>query len=124
MSDYVPVTDCGPYSYTASATITGGQLLELTGDNAVQPAAVTSAKVVGVAAFDAVSGAKVTTYGIDKLHETPVASGQSLTAGNPVKAGASGTVQEYVVGTDPINSFLGVCVQGATAGNLARWRGY
>lgn len=124
MSDYVPVAEGGPYSYTASATITGGQLLELTGDNAVGPAAVTSAKVVGVAAFDAASGAKVTTYSIDKLHETLVASGQSLTAGNPVKAGASGTVQEYIVGTDAINSFLGVCVQGATAGNLARWRGY
>jgi hypothetical protein len=124
MGDYVPVTECGPYSYTASATITGGQLVEMTGDNTVGPAGATSQKVAGVAAFDAASGAKVTVFSIDDLHETLVASGQSLTAGNPVKAGASGTVQEYVVGTDAINAFLGVCVQGATAGNLARWRGY
>jgi hypothetical protein len=123
MSDYVPVSEEGAYSYVASAAITGGQLLELTGDNAVQPAGLTSAKVVGVAAFDAASGSRVTTYSIDKLHETTVANA-TLTAGNPVKSGLAGTIQLYVVGTDPINSFLGVCVQGATVGNLARWRGY
>jgi Uncharacterized conserved protein (DUF2190) len=123
MSDYVPVAE-GPYSYTASAAITGGQLVELTGNAAVQPSSVTSQVTVGVAAFDAASGAKVTVFSIDKYHETTVASGQSLSAGNPVKAGAGGTVQEYVVGTDPITAFLGVCVVGATAGNLARWKGY
>lgn len=124
MSDYVPVDGCGPYSFTTAAAVTGGQLLELTGDNTVQPAGATSQKVVGVAAFDAASGAKVTVFSIDSLHETTVTSGQSLTAGNPVKCGGSGTVMEYVVGTDALPAFLGVCVQGATAGNLARWRGY
>ncbi len=123
MSDYVPVSE-GPYSYTTSAAVTGGQLLELTGDNAVQPAAATSQKIVGVAAFDAASGSRVTVFSIDKLHETTVLSGQSLTAGDPVKCGGSGQVMKYVVGTDALPAFLGVCIQGATAGNLARWRGY
>ena len=124
MVDYVPVAEGGPYSYVAASQITGGQIVELTADNTVQPAAVTSAKVFGVAAFDTPTGGRCTTYDIDKLHETTVSAAGTLTAGNPVKAGALGTLQLYVVGTDPINTFLGVVVQGATAGNLARWRGY
>jgi len=123
MGDYVPVAE-GPYSYVTSAAVTGGQLVELTGNNTVQPASVTSQQVVGVAAFDAASGARVTVFDIDKLHETIVSAAGTLAAGNPVKAGAAGTLQEYIVGTDPVPSFLGVCEVGATAGNLARWKGY
>ncbi|HWE55963.1 MAG TPA: hypothetical protein VG435_10640 [Acidimicrobiales bacterium] len=122
MGDYVPVAE-GSYSFTTTAAVTGGQLVEMTGDATVGPAQVTSQQVAGVAAFDAASGAKVDVFPIDKVHETIAGTG-GLTAGNPVKAGALGTVVEYTVGTDPVPSFLGICTVGATATNLARWRGY
>lgn len=124
MSDYVPVAEGGPYSYTTTAAVTGGQIVESTGDGTCAPAGETSQKVLGVAAFDAASGAKVTVFAIDKYHETTVSAVGTITAGDPVKAGAAGTLEKYIVGTDPVPAFLGVCAVGATAGNLARWRGY
>ncbi len=122
MSDYVPVAE-GSYSFTTTAAVTGGQLVESTGDGTCAAAGATSQKVLGVAAFDAASGASVNVFPLDKVHETIAGTG-GLTAGQPVKAGASGTVVEYVVGTDAIPAFLGICTVGATATNLARWRGY
>lgn len=120
MSDYTPVSE-GRYGPFCSANVTGGQLVENTGNNTVGPAAVTSAKVVGVAAQDQVTGGQVTVHALSgRVHETLAGTG-GLTAGNPVKAGAAGTVVLYVVGTDAINTFLGICTVGATAGNLARW---
>jgi len=123
MPDYTPVARDGRYSYVTSATVTGGQLLENTGNATVGPAGVTSQKVVGVAAHDAASGARVTVHPIDDLHETTVANA-TLTAGQPVKAGAAGTIQLFVVGTDAQPAFLGICTVGNTVGNLARWQGY
>ncbi len=123
MADYTPVAPDGRYSYTCSANVTGGQLVENTGNGTIGPAAVTSAKVVGVAAQDQVTNGKVLVHPIDDLHETITGTG-GLTAGQPVKAGALGTVVLYVVGTDPVNTYLGVCTVGATVGNVARWQGY
>lgn len=123
MSDYTPVAPDGRYSYVCSANVTGGQLVENTGNGTIGPAGATSAKVVGIAAQDQVSGGQVFVHPIKRaLHETIAGTG-GLTAGQPVKAGASGTVVLYVVGTDPITSYLGTCTVGATATNLARWQG-
>lgn len=75
----------------ASATITGGQLLVVSGNGTVGPAGTgTAAKVVGVAAFDAATNANVTYYPRGKVHIS-TASG-AITAGDQVSAGASGTV--------------------------------
>ena len=123
MGDYLPVAPDGRYGYTCSAAVTEGQLLEVTGDGTVGPAAVTSAKVVGVAAFAQASGGKVLTHDLDDLHETTVATGQALTAGDPVKAGASGTVEKWDSANDAVAAYLGTCTTGATAGNKARWTG-
>lgn len=76
---------------TASAAITGGNVLCVTGSGTVGPAGTaTAAKVVGVAANDAASAALVSYFPRGKVHVS-TASG-SITAGDQVVAGASGTV--------------------------------
>lgn len=75
---------------TASATITGGQVLAVTGNGTVGPAGASGAAVVGVAAYDAASSDIVTYFPRGKVHIS-TASG-AITAGARVDAGASGTV--------------------------------
>ena len=90
MSEYLPVFKPGQaITLAASATITGGQLVEVTGSGTVGPAGAASTKVVGVAAFDAVSGDNVTIFAAGVQHG--VASG-AITAGAVVQAGAAGTI--------------------------------
>jgi hypothetical protein len=76
---------------TASATTLGGQVLCVTGSGTVGPAGTsTQAKVVGVAAQDAATNAKVSYFPRGKVHVS-TASG-AITAGDQVVAGAAGTV--------------------------------
>ena len=120
--EYTPVACGGKYGYVCSAAVTAKQLVEVTGDGTVGPAAATSEKVVGVAAFTQVQNGQVLVWPLGELHETKAGTG-GLTAGDGIKVGASGTVVKYTDGTDPADSFLGVCTVGATATNLARWVG-
>lgn len=90
MSDYSPIFNGQPpYTSTASAAITGGQLCEVSGSGTVGPAGAASAKVVGVALFDAATNALVTLArdGIQSL----TASG-AITAGDQLVAAAAGKV--------------------------------
>ena len=90
MAEYLPVFKPGQaFTLQASATITAGQLVEVSGSGTVGPAGAASTKVVGVAAFDAASGDKVTVYAGGIQHG--VAAG-AITAGAVVQAGAAGTV--------------------------------
>jgi hypothetical protein len=75
---------------TTSATVTGGQLLIVTGNGTVGPATAASPAVVGVAAFDAANGDRVTYFPRGKVHVS-TASG-AITAAARVDAGAAGTV--------------------------------
>ena len=76
---------------TASATITGGQVLVVTGSGTVGPGGTaTAAKVVGVAAMDAINGAQLTYFPSGKIHVTTAAGG--ITAGDQLVAAAAGTV--------------------------------
>lgn len=75
---------------TTSAAVTGGQVLAVSGNGTVGPAGVASAAVVGVAAFDAASGARVSYFPRGKVHVS-TASG-AITAGARVDGGAAGTV--------------------------------
>ena len=90
MAEYLPIYKPGQaITLAASATITGGQLVEVTGSGTHAPAGAASVKVVGVAAFDAANGDNVTIFagGVQSV----LASG-AVTAGAVVQAGASGTV--------------------------------
>jgi hypothetical protein len=90
MADYIPLYDAGDtITLQASATIVGGQLLMMTGDGTVGPATALTTAWIGVAAFDAASGAKVTVYR-DAVHKL-TASG-AITAGDQVAAAAAGAV--------------------------------
>lgn len=111
MADVSVVMPAGPFTSTTSAAITGGQLVEVTGNNTVGPAAVGSIKVVGQALHDAASGADVTVYGEGALREG-VAAG-AIVAGDRLKAAAAGKVAKYVDGTDAVTLVVGVALAGA-----------
>lgn len=120
MGDYTPVIESGDqFTLVTSAAVTGGQLVESTGDGTVGPAGAASLKVIGVAAHDAASGAQLSIYGLFTTHETVAGTG-GISAGNNVQAGAAGTV---VTTTAALLASFGVCIKGATATNKARWIG-
>jgi hypothetical protein len=123
MADYLPYFQCvPPYSGpTASAAITGGQILESTGVNTVGPTAGSSAKVVGIAAFDCAIGAQPTIHPIHgNVHETVSAAGSA--AGDRLTSGAAGGVVTGAAATlAAAGTDLGVCINTATAGNKVRW---
>lgn len=125
MADYLPVLQTtDPLSgVTASAAITGGQLVESTGVNTVGPAALNSVKVVGVSASDYGLGADVTYHPITgNVHET-VSPGGSV-AGDRITAAAAGAVASTAAATAAAaGTDLGVAITTATAGNKVRWLG-
>lgn len=109
MGSYAPIFNgLPPYTSTASATIVGGNVLEVTASGTVGPAAAASVKVVGVAAFDAAANAEVTIFrgGIQELVTTG-----TVTQGEQVEAAASGTVRTLASGRA-----IGVALTTATTG--------
>ncbi|MUN41413.1 capsid cement protein [Actinomadura litoris] len=103
MGDYIPVYE-SKGSFTTSAAVTGGTLAAVSGDSTVGPAAAGSAKVIGVFATDAASGARVTIHLRGPEHEV-VGSG-SVTAGDQLVAAAGGKVASKAAAS------------GATAGDI------
>lgn len=98
MADYLPLYKPGQaFTSQASATITGGQLLIVSGSGTVAPSSAAAATAVGVAAFDVASGAKVTVFagGIQRV----VASG-AITAGANVEPATAGKVATHTNGTN------------------------
>lgn len=104
MADYSPLFAPGEaFTKQASATITGGQLVNVSGSGTVAPTGAATSPAVGVAARDAASGDKVLirTGGVQRI----VAAG-AVTAGDflvPASAGrvatqAAGTADNRVVG--------------------------
>lgn len=90
MAEYLPLHDDGDsFTRSASAAITGGQLVRVSGSGTVAPVSAASADWLGVAAFDASSGDNVTVFcgGVQRL----TASG-AVTAGDIVVGAASGQV--------------------------------
>lgn len=90
MADYIPKFQPGQaVTYVADADVTGGRLVEVTGDRAVSPAGADSTSVVGVAGRDTKAGDHVVVYGAT-IHTLPAAG--AVEAGSRVAAGAAGTV--------------------------------
>jgi predicted RecA/RadA family phage recombinase len=114
MAEYLPLHDEGDsITRAASAAITGGQLVVVSGSGTVAAASAASASWLGVAAFDASSGDNVTVYasGVQRL----VATG-TVTAGQLVEAATNGTVATHTNGTSDFN-VVGLALTTATAGN-------
>lgn len=118
MAEYVPLYKPGQaITLQASATITAGQLVSVSGSGTVAPSSAADAAWLGVAAYDAASGDKVTIFcgGTQKI----VAGTGGITAGQLVHAGASGTVVTHTNGTNDYN-IVGVALTTATATNLVQ----
>jgi hypothetical protein len=115
MADYQPLFNPGKaYTRQTSAAVVGGQLLVISGSGTVAPAATATHSWLGVAAFDAASGANVTVFseGVQRI----VATG-SVTAGSTVEAATAGTVAAHTNGTNDQN-IVGVALNSVTAGQL------
>jgi len=121
MSDYTVVIPAGPFTSTASAAVTGGQLVEVTGDNTVGPAGAASLKVVGQANHDAAIGADVTVSG-GKPIRSAVVAGAGVVAGVRLKAAAAGKVALYVDGTDAVTQVIGKALHAAADTATVRYQ--
>jgi len=109
MAEYLPLYKPGQaLTLKASAVTVAGQVVMVTGVNTVGPCAAASVKVVGVAGFDAAINDYVTVYagGV----QVCTASG-GITAGDPVVAGAAGTVVSSAV--PPLGQRVGVALNTA-----------
>ena len=122
MSDYTPVyaESAQPITFTASASVTGGQPVEVTGNMQVGPAAAGSVKHVGIAGHDCPAGQKVTVH-TPRGNVEEVSVEAAVVAGDHVQAAAAGKVKKFTVGTDPEPARIGLCLQGATAGSACRY---
>lgn len=101
MADYSPIYSAGvvPFTQTTSGAVTGGTVLVASGTGTVAVSGADSAVVVGVAAHDAASGAKVTVWPMDGCIHELLATG-AITAGAGVVTDAvAGTVKTATIAT-------------------------
>jgi len=116
MAEYLPKFLPGKaVTALSSATITGGQLVYVTGSGTVGPAGAAANIPVGVASRDVVSGVAVGYFARGTVHRL-TASG-TVTAGDLVEAAASGAVATHTVGTNDARVF-GIALTTATTGNV------
>lgn len=113
MAEYIPLYAPGEaITLPASATVTGGQLLIISGSNTVAPSSAATHSWIGVAGFDGLTGDQITIYceGVQKM----TASG-SITAGANVEAAAAGAVASHTNGTNDQN-IVGLALNTVTNG--------
>lgn len=107
-------------TFTAGATITGGQLVAISAADTVSPTAVNPTNYIGVAGHDAASGAPVTVHmGAGVVHETAI--GAAITAAALVYAGATGQVTG-TQGTGYGAVAIGVAVRTLAGAGTLRWK--
>lgn len=127
MADYTPVYSGGavPFTSQASATITGGQVLAASGASTVAPAGAAVTTVVGVAAHDAASGAKVTVWPlVNVVHEIVTAT--NVTAAGGIQTAAAGTVDPAttsIAAASAAGTLIGIALTTATAPAKVRFIG-
>lgn len=117
-NDLIPFKEDGArITCTASAAVTGKQLVKISGDRnadgtyTVAPCGA-GEKAFGVAAWDADIGGKVTVVSITSGHIVPIKTGGALTAGVSVKSGALGVV----VAATAADKAYGIALSGAASG--------
>lgn len=122
MAEYTPVFANGtaPWTLQASAAVTGGRLVEVTGTGTVGPAGAASTKVLGVAAFDAASGAKVDVWPLAGLTHKVLGTG-AINAGDNLAAGAAGVVA--AIGAGAFTQLIGVADRAAADATIVRFVG-
>lgn len=125
MADYMPVNTDNVFSSTASATISAGQLLKVSGTGTVAPVSATTDRAIGVAGKDCVSGERVTVYGMPGyVHESVNNNAGTITAGAAIVPGASGGVDTGTLATvAAAGTLIGIALTTATTTNKVRWIG-
>lgn len=115
MADYTPIFKPGAeVTLTASAAITAGQTLVVTGQQTVGPAGGVSAAYAGVAAADATSGEKVVVIG-PAVHELNAAA--AVADGDLITTAASGGVA--TAGADPAaGTVIGLALADAASNKV------
>lgn len=117
MAEYLPRFTPGQnITYSAGVDLVGGQLVELTADRVVGPAAAGSTKVVGVVGNDCKAGGEVVVYSIPG-HVHWVTAAAAVTAGAKVEAGAAGTV------TAGTTAPIGIALKAAESGAVVEFLG-
>lgn len=115
MAEYLPVKTPGEaLVHTASATITGGSLVAVSGNDTVATAGAGVATWLGVAAFDVVTGDRLTVYtgGVQELRAP-----SAVAAGALVEAAAAGAVA--TAGATPANgAVVGIAVSASANGTV------
>lgn len=113
MADYVPLYLPGKvFTTTASAAITGGQAVKVSGSGTVATNAAASTYIIGTAAQDAAaSGDKIQVFGRGTIHRL-LAVG-TVTAADLVEGAAGGGVATHTVGTNDARVF-GIALTTAT----------
>jgi len=115
MADYLPVRIPGKALVVpASAAVTGGQLVQVSGSNTCAATAFATARWLGVAAFDVATGELLTIHcgGTQEL----TASGD-ITAGDIVVAAAAGAVATATPGA---GQQVGIALTTAASGAKVR----
>ncbi len=113
MTDYAPLYMPGDViTGVASATITAGQTLVVSGNGTVGPAGADSNAFVGVAATAAASGAYVTYHGRGQVHISTASGG--ITAAARLNTGAAGTVASAAAGVGNIGIAMTTAADTAT----------
>jgi hypothetical protein len=122
MADYTPVFANGtaPWTLQASAAVTGGRLVEVTGTGTVGPAGAASVKVLGVAAADAPSGGKVDVWPLAGLTHKILGTG-AIAAGDNLAAGAAGVVA--VIGAGTFGQLVGIADRAGADATVIRFVG-
>ncbi|WP_372733604.1 capsid cement protein [Nocardioides sp.] len=114
MGDTVRIYEPGaPITLTASAAVTGGADVEVSGDLTVaHPAAGDSAKIVGSAAHDAILGADVVVFPRGSGVRKGTASG-AIDAGDLLKSDTGGTLTPWGTGVDDASLVVGLALAAA-----------
>ena len=97
MADHLPKFKPGQaVTFSATAAIRGGQVVEVSGNRTVAPAGAASAKAIGTAGHDVASGGKLVVHLAGPVDTAKAAA--AVLAGAKVEAGAAGTVQTATTG--------------------------
>lgn len=117
MAEILPLVKPGQTrTFTASATITGGQVVYVSGARTVAPTAGANSAWIGVALHDAANGDKVTVGG-PAVYE--LNSSGAIAAGALVVSAAAGAVATIGAGT--FDQVVGIA-ESAAASNKCRVR--
>jgi hypothetical protein len=123
MTEYVPLFKPGQsFTRQASAAITGGQLVGVSGSGTVAPTGAAQASWVGVAAFDAANGDQVTVHagGVQRIvADGAVAAGDVLvsaaTAGRVATVAAVNATAPTTADANNTRAIVGIALTAAAA---------